>query len=194
MNGVDERNVSNDTSVGVGFWPLSPLEQMTLAAEDYMNSAEFKKRHPELGEDIKVMCVRRAKAIEIVIACALVDKFVADVDDCIAKKTAILGDIISFLNAAYGKEYRISVTLNALDAPARGVDGLYLTVTGLSCEGGNSGQVGRRRLGQRVNLIPAPADDGSVGGQELQKPRRQDLQLCGARPGTQGDRRKTRGR
>ena len=148
LNGVDERNVSNDTSVGVGFWPLSPLEQMTLAAEDYMNSAEFKKRHPESGEDIKVMCVRRAKAIEIVIACALVDKFVADVDDCIAKKTAILGDIISFLNAAYGKEYRISVTLNALDAPARGVDGLYLTVTGLSCEGGNSGQVGR---GNRAN-------------------------------------------
>jgi len=42
--------------------------------------------------------------------------------------------------------------LNTLDAPGRGVDGLYLTVLGTSADSGDSGQVGR---GNRVNgIIP----------------------------------------
>jgi S-adenosylmethionine synthetase len=70
------------------------------------------------------------------------------VQDYEFKKAAILSDVTSFVNAAYGKEYEIAATLNALDDNAHGTDGLYLTVTGLSCEGGDSGQVGR---GNRVN-------------------------------------------
>jgi S-adenosylmethionine synthetase len=150
LNRVEDGNLSNDTSVGVGFWPLSPLEETTLAAEDYMNSLDFKTRHPASGEDIKVMSIRRGKPTEIVIACALVDRFVSDVQDCDTKKAAILGDVSDFLNAAYAKEYRLSVALNALDDPVLGADGLYLTVTGLSCEGGDSGEVGR---GNRVNKL-----------------------------------------
>ena len=148
LNSVEDRSVSNDTSVGVGFWPLSPLEQMTLAIEDHMNAPAFKQRHPAAGEDIKVMAIRRGKAIEFIIACALVDRYIADVTDCAAKKAAILGDVTQFLHAACPQEHHVSLTLNALDDPARGADGLYLTVTGLSCEGGDSGQVGR---GNRVN-------------------------------------------
>ena len=57
LNSVEDRGVSNDTNVGVGFWPLSPLEQMTLAVEEQMNTAAFKQRRPASGEDIKVMAV-----------------------------------------------------------------------------------------------------------------------------------------
>ena len=71
LNGVEDRNLSNDTSVGVGYWPLSPLEQMTLAIEEHMNSSAFKRVHPASGEDIKVMAIRRGKAIDIVLACAI---------------------------------------------------------------------------------------------------------------------------
>jgi hypothetical protein len=47
---------------------------------------------------------------------------------------------------------RVSVQLNTLDDPARGEDGMYLTVLGTSAEGGDGGQVGR---GNRVNgVIP----------------------------------------
>jgi S-adenosylmethionine synthetase len=148
LNSVEDRKVSNDTSVGVGYWPLSPLEQMTLAIEEHMNSSAFKRVHPASGEDIKVMALRRGKAIEIVLACAIVDRYVGDVADYQTKKAAILNDVTRFVNETYGQDDRIALTLNALDDPARGLDGLYLTVTGLSCEGGDSGQVGR---GNRVN-------------------------------------------
>lgn len=147
LNGVEERAVSNDTSVGVGHWPPSNLEAMTLAVEEYMNAPVFKARYPETGEDIKVMAIRQGKSVDITIACAMVDRFIAGVDDYMEKKNAIQNDVSAFLKEKY-HHYHVSLSLNALDDPARGEDGLYLTVTGLSCEGGDSGQVGR---GNRVN-------------------------------------------
>jgi len=44
----------------------------------------------------------------------------------------------------------IAVQLNTLDDPARGEQGMYLTVLGTSAEGGDCGQVGR---GNRVNGV-----------------------------------------
>jgi S-adenosylmethionine synthetase len=46
------------------------------------------------------------------------------------------------------KIYSQWLSLNALDDLSRGLPGLYLTVTGLSCENGDSGQVGH---GNRVS-------------------------------------------
>ena len=38
--------ISNDTSVGVGYAPLSPTENLVLATEKLLNSAEFKTKIP----------------------------------------------------------------------------------------------------------------------------------------------------
>jgi len=46
----------------------------------------------------------------------------------------------------------VTIDLNALDARGRGIDGLYLTVTGTSAEAGDSGQVGRGN--NVVGVIP----------------------------------------
>jgi S-adenosylmethionine synthetase len=147
LNGVEDRAVSNDTSVGVGYWPPSDLEAMTLALEEYMNASVFKNLHPETGEDIKVMAVRQGKNVNITLACALVDRFIDRVGDYEAKKAAIQIEAMAFLKETY-RHHDFSLVLNALDDPSRGQDGLFLTVTGLSSEGGDSGQVGR---GNRVN-------------------------------------------
>lgn len=45
-------------------------------------------------------------------------------------------------------DFTFTVEINCLDVPERGEAGLHLTVTGSSCENGDSGQVGR---GNRVN-------------------------------------------
>ena len=148
LNSVEDRGVSNDTSVGVGFWPLSPLEQMILAVEEHMNIAAFKQRHPASGEDIKVMAVRRGHSIAITIACAMIGRYINSNDEYVALKGAVRDGVVEFLHGNFPEQHDISVALNALDDPTRGAYGLYLTVTGLSCEGGDSGQVGR---GNRVN-------------------------------------------
>ena len=50
--------LANDTSFAVGYAPFDDLERVVYNTERYLNSEEFKKEHPYLGEDIKVMGVR----------------------------------------------------------------------------------------------------------------------------------------
>jgi S-adenosylmethionine synthetase len=148
LNSVEARGVSNDTSVGVGYWPLSPLEKMTLEIESLLVSSEYRRTHPEIGEDIKIMSIRRGHEVEIVLASAIVDQFISSTDCYLEKKRKILRQLEADLKQRYGDRFQMSLVLNALDHVSAGIDGLYLTVTGLSCEGGDSGQVGR---GNRVN-------------------------------------------
>ncbi len=68
--------LSNDTSCGVGFAPLSRLERMVYAVEEELGAAALAS-HPEIGRDIKVMGIRQGEHIHLTIACALVSKFVA---------------------------------------------------------------------------------------------------------------------
>ena len=140
-----EAPLANDTSLGVGFAPLDALESATLAVERKLNSAEVKATHPELGEDIKVMGVRSGHEAALTVACAMVGRHISDMDDYRRKKARIRE--IAASAAGPGAE----VALNAADGET--AESVYLTVTGLSAEAGDDGQVGR---GNRVNGLITP--------------------------------------
>ena len=70
--------VANDTSVGVGFAPLSPTEQAVMDVEQLLNSAKFKKKYPEVGEDVKVMGMRIKDKLNITVAAAMVSGKIPD--------------------------------------------------------------------------------------------------------------------
>jgi S-adenosylmethionine synthetase len=53
----------NDTSCGAGFAPFTPLECAVLAIERTLNSPAAKQRCPAIGQDIKVMGVRRCRKV-----------------------------------------------------------------------------------------------------------------------------------
>jgi S-adenosylmethionine synthetase len=141
--------LANDTSCGVGYAPLSELERVVLQVEKTLNSPEIKSVHPDIGEDIKVMGVRRDNSIALTVACAFVDRYIADVADYVQKKERL----IKLVEEAAGSESRkpVDVTVNAADDVDKG--SLYLTVTGTSAESGDDGEVGR---GNRVNGLIAP--------------------------------------
>jgi S-adenosylmethionine synthetase len=144
---------ANDTSVGIGYAPLTPTEQVTLEAEKFLNSRQFKKRFPETGEDIKVMCMRENKDLLVTVALAFVDRFVKDEDDYFKKKKEVLEKVTEFIAEKHCNDFdKITVDVNTLDAKGRGINGVYLTVTGTSLEDADSGQVGR---GNRTNGIIA---------------------------------------
>jgi S-adenosylmethionine synthetase len=149
LSAVEERAVSNDTSVGVGSWPPTPLEQTVIELEAHLNSAQFKAKHPETGEDIKIMAIRHGRKVKIVCAIAMVDRYLDSVSDYLDAKNAVEKEIGLYLSQREG-EINFTIAINCLDAPERKESGLYLTVTGLSCENGDSGQVGR---GNRVNNV-----------------------------------------
>jgi S-adenosylmethionine synthetase len=141
--------LANDTSFGVGFAPFDELESVVLAVEQRLNSREVKAAYPEIGEDIKVMGTRRDDAIVLTVACALVGRYVADLVDYRTKKEQVRQ--IALDAARSIARGTVEVAVNTADGET--ADGIYLTVTGLSAEGGDDGQVGR---GNRVNGLITP--------------------------------------
>ena len=141
--------LANDTSFAVGYAPFDDLERVVYNTERYLNSEEFKKEHPYLGEDIKVMGVRLGDKIRITIAAAFVDKFVSDVNDYLDKKELIRQKALE--NAAKYTDKEVEIFINTADNPKDG--SVYITVTGTSAEAGDDGQVGR---GNRPNGLITP--------------------------------------
>ena len=144
--------VANDTSVGVGYAPLSETERLVLAAERHLNSAGVKSMFPEVGEDIKIMGYRFGRNLTLTVAAAFVDRYVRDPKMYFDRKEELREELLKYIEAENRQLDAVRIDINTLDDPARGESGMYLTVLGTSAEGGDGGQVGR---GNRVNgLIP----------------------------------------
>lgn len=140
--------LSNDTSCGVGYAPLSRLEVIVHAVEKELGAAA-QGAHREVGRDIKVMGIRQGEHVHLTIACALVDRFVLNLSDYQDAKREIAA-IAREAAQEYGAR-QVSVAVNAADDLAAA--SIYLTVTGTSAEAGDDGEAGR---GNRVNGLITP--------------------------------------
>ncbi len=141
--------LANDTSVGVGHAPMSPLERLVLETERRINRRDRQGTHPACGEDVKVMGLRCRDTVRITVACAMIGRHLKHIDDYLAEKAAI-GSIVQQLALEHGFA-SCEASVNAADEPSAGK--IYLTVTGTSAEAGDDGQVGR---GNRINGLITP--------------------------------------
>jgi len=135
--------LANDTSIGVGFAPMTVLEELVFLTEVLLNSKKIKKSYPWIGEDVKVMGIRNNSDITLTVAVAFVSQFVNSLEEYYNYKEKLK----EVINKKFGND--IAVFINTADNE----DSVYLTVTGLSCENGDDGQVGR---GNRVNGLITP--------------------------------------
>ena len=142
---------SNDTSFGVGYAPFSETENIVLATENLLNSRDFKKKYPQVGEDIKVMGLRDDNHIVLTVASAMVSKYVDDLDNYIDTKAKV-HDEVQKLAEKY-TERNVEVYVNTADVDDPENPSVYLTVTGTSAEMGDDGSVGR---GNRANGLITP--------------------------------------
>ncbi len=142
--------LANDTSIGVAFAPLTPLENLVLNIEKHLNSKEFKKKIPEVGEDIKVMGLRKGKDIELTIAAAMISHLIPDLDHYLSVKEQVINEVHD-LASKLVPDFNVKVYLNTADRPEKGI--VYLTVTGTSAEHGDDGATGR---GNRINGLITP--------------------------------------
>ncbi len=141
--------LSNDTSFGIGFAPFTETERLVLGVEKFLNSMAYKKKIPAVGEDIKVMGVRDGDNIMLTIAIAFVADQVSDKDQYLKYEEIISKDILDFSRGITNKN--IDIFLNNGDSITN--DKVYLTKSGLSCEAGDDGSVGR---GNRPNGLITP--------------------------------------
>jgi len=140
---------ANDTSIGVAFAPMTETEKIVYESEILLNSKKTKKSHPAIGEDIKVMGVRRDNKIHLTVACAIIASEVKNESEYEDVKLGIKDLVLGLANEITDNEVLVSV--NAADDPKKGI--YYLTVTGTSAEHGDDGQVGR---GNRTNGLITP--------------------------------------
>ncbi|WP_333638811.1 methionine adenosyltransferase [Pyrobaculum aerophilum] len=148
--GVRGIPLANDTSVGVGYAPLTPLEELVYKTERLLNSRDFKAKYPEVGEDVKVMGVRVGKEVKLTIATAMISRLVKDKSHYLSVKDDVK-KAVEDLASKIAPEYSVEVTINAADKPEHGI--FYLTVTGTSAEHGDDGMTGR---GNRANGLITP--------------------------------------
>ncbi|WP_022852960.1 methionine adenosyltransferase [Thermodesulfatator atlanticus] len=140
--------LANDTSVGVGYAPLSPLEKLVLHVEKFLNAPSFREKYPAVGQDIKVMGVREDSHFKLTIACATIGRYLKNLDDYLSLKRNLLQE----LKTKFSQDYpSLEIHVNTADDIEKG--DIYLTVTGTSAEAGDDGEVGR---GNRVNGLITP--------------------------------------
>jgi S-adenosylmethionine synthetase len=138
---------ANDTSFGVGYAPLSETETIVFNTEREL--MKLKKKIPAIGEDIKVMGMREGDHISLTIACAMVDRYLADINQYLETKGEIIQHITEY--ASQFTSRNVNAQMNVADDVEAG--SVYITVTGTSAEMGDDGAVGR---GNRANGLITP--------------------------------------
>ena len=147
---------ANDTSLGVAFAPFTPTEKLVFETERLLNSKEFKKKLPEVGEDIKVMALRKGNKVHLTIAAAIISSLTPDADHYLSVKEEIRERILDFASKIVN--YDVTVDVNTADRPDNPKT-YYLVVTGTSAEHGDDGMTGR---GNRVNGLITPMRPMSI--------------------------------
>lgn len=139
---------ANDTSFGVGFAPFSELERKVLQLAVTLRSDGFRAAFLAAGDDFKIMGLRTDATLTFTVAIAMIDRHVESVAHYVDIKRRVREHLANELGEG------CTVHINALDdVNVRDESGLHLTVTGLSAEMGDDGQVGR---GNRVNGLITP--------------------------------------
>lgn len=139
---------SNDTSFGVGHAPFSEVETIVKSTSDYIDR-KLRKKYPAIGQDIKIMGLRDGNTITLTVACAIVDKYCADIKEY-QEYMEILTEQIGTV-AKKSTKRKVAVHVNTADDIKK--ESVFLTVTGTSAEMGDDGSVGR---GNRCNGLITP--------------------------------------
>lgn len=139
---------ANDTSFGVGHAPFSDTERLVLDTE--RSICEWRDAGMrEIGEDVKVMGLRRGDEIRLTVAAATICSELDDVDHYRSALDDLKQRVLD--NAVKQTDRDVTVMVNTADDFEE--NSLYLTVTGTSAEMGDDGSVGR---GNRANGLITP--------------------------------------
>jgi S-adenosylmethionine synthetase len=130
----------NDTSLGVAFASMTPLEALVLGLEGFVNGLEFKRDKSWLGSDFKFMAHRAANQVSLTVAVPQIAAHVKSLAEYKENIALVRTAMLDYCRQAT-PEFEVTLTTN----PRDNYDTLeiYLTVTGSCIESGDEGFVGR---------------------------------------------------
>lgn len=139
---------ANDTSIGVGYAPLSKTEQLVLELEKEVGKVRG------VGEDTKLMAVRIGDRLTLVVAAAMIDRFIGSREEYIEAKARVLETVMRKAEA------ETEAYVNCADNG----DNIYLTVSGTSIEMGDDGATGRGNRGNGLITPMRPMTMEAIAG------------------------------
>ncbi|HMK45154.1 MAG TPA: methionine adenosyltransferase [Methanocella sp.] len=140
LRSLVKRVGANDTSMGVGYAPLSHLEH------DVFEIEKIARRVHGSGDDVKVMGIRSGETARFTVGDAIISRHAGTMDQYGDIKASIAARIIEHTAARWKDS---SVAVNAADQNSN----IYITITGTSAEVGDDGETGR---GNRANGLITP--------------------------------------
>ena len=143
---------ANDTSIGVGYAPLSGTEQLILDLEEVVRGV------PGVGEDTKLMAVAIGDKLTLVVAAAMVSRFINSREEYDEAKARVQEAVMRKAQAKAAGE--VEVCVNCADAG----ENIYLTVTGTSIEMGDDGATGRGNRGNGLITPMRPMTMEAIAG------------------------------
>ncbi len=143
---------ANDTSIGVGYAPLSTTEQLVLDLEGVVGSV------PGVGEDTKLMAVRIEDKLTLVVAAAMISRFINSREEYDEAKSRVREAVLR--KAQSERAGDLEVFVNCADAG----ENIYLTVTGTSIEMGDDGATGRGNRGNGLITPMRPMTMEAIAG------------------------------
>jgi len=155
--------IANDTSFGVAHAPLSKTEKLALDVGNFINF-NISKKIKAVGADIKVMAARYDNKIKLSLAVAFIDKFISSMADYVEAKEKVKEAVMNFVKIP------CEVEINTLDNVNGDESTVYLTVTGLSAEQGDDGQVGRGNRPSGLITPDRPMSMEATAGKNINHP------------------------
>ena len=144
-NAVDPE--SNDSSIGMGFWPLSKIEQLVLSLEKFFYNGQMKVFN-YIGSDIKILAVRTGMHVNITMCVPFIPINIVDEKMYQDLKKRIFDGLYSYSSSFLGEKYTLELNINNEDTSMdKGAlskrKGHYFLVTGSALDDGEVGVVGR---------------------------------------------------
>jgi S-adenosylmethionine synthetase len=134
---------ASDTVAVTAWWPHTPTEAVTLALERHLNREGNGPRDPRLGQDIKVMAIRRGHHVDLTVNVAVRPDTATDSDAYDTILAGLHADLDALAAERLGGTLDHRVRLNTGDTnPYRGKRH-YLLGSGSCLEFGEEGFVGR---------------------------------------------------
>lgn len=147
---TDERK-SNDTAAMVGYWPLTPLENLVKKTEEYFYKRKGHKLIPKydfIGQDIKVMGIRSGKKVTLTVCIPQITSKIRSFEDYMINEKNIKKELYKNIKQLTSMKIKLIINSSSNDEDHRP----YLTTTGSCIDFGEEGAVGR---GNKVNGIIA---------------------------------------
>jgi len=133
---------ANDTSVTVSHFPLSPTESLVKALERHFYTGPYQPRYSFIGQDIKVMAVRRQDEIDITVCVPFISTETPDRKFYDEMKGQITSELSEVAKTVVSEKMRVNVSVNTADENKHRKL-IYMTATGSCIEFGEEGFVGR---------------------------------------------------